>query len=64
MEFKRIPAPDFREKVMKESALLVCAYDDDDKFKKVHLAGAISLKEFKSKAGNLDKSREIFFYCA
>ena len=44
--------------------LLVCAYDDDAKFEQNHLAGAISLREFESRAGSLPKDREIIFYCA
>lgn len=62
MKAQRISAPVVREKVMNDSALLICAYGDDDKFRKYHLEGAISLDEFKSKTNNLDKSREIFFY--
>lgn len=58
----RIPVSEAREKVMKETAMLVCAYDDDEKFEKFHLGGAISLSEFKSKSSDLDKNQEIFFY--
>jgi hypothetical protein len=45
-------------------ALLVCAYDDDDKFRTMRLEGAISLSEFKLKLPGLSKDREIIFYCA
>lgn len=45
------------------SALLVCAYDSDDKFAKVHLDGAISLSEFKQRSGSVPKDQEIIFYC-
>ena len=64
MEPERISAPIVREKVMNDSAMLVCAYDDDDKFKAVHLDGAISLSDFNSKSESLGKDNEIFFYCA
>ena len=64
MALQRTTAIEVREKVLKESALLVCAYDDDDKFEKYHLGGAISLSEFKSKTSDLDKNQEIFFYCS
>ena len=64
MEIENVSAPDVREKIMKKSALLVCAYDDDEKFKAVRLEGAISLSEFKSKTGELKKDQEIIFYCA
>ncbi len=64
MEPERISAPEVREKILNESALLVCAYDDDDKFKQFHLGDAISLKTFKSKTDEMEKNQEIFFYCA
>jgi hypothetical protein len=43
-------------------ALLVCAYDDQAKFEKFHLDGAMSLPEFR--ASKVPKDREILFYCA
>jgi rhodanese-related sulfurtransferase len=60
----RISAEDVRQKVTSGSALLVCAYDDEEKFKKLHLEGAISFAEFKSKLPSLKKDDEIIFYCA
>ena len=44
-------------------ALLVCAYDSDEKFAKYHLEGAISLSDFKKRAGETPKEQEIIFYC-
>jgi hypothetical protein len=64
MEPERIAAPEVREKIIDESALLVCAYDDNNKFQQFHLDGAISLNEFKSEINGLKKDHEIFFYCA
>jgi hypothetical protein len=46
------------------TALLVCAYDSEEKFKTMPLEGAISLDEFKSKFPSLSKDQEIIFYCA
>ncbi len=46
------------------AALLVCAYDDVEKFEKYHLHGAISLDEFRARADSLPRNREIIFYCA
>ena len=45
----RISAQEVRQKVTAQSALLVCAYDDMDKFRQVHLEGAIPFSEFKSR---------------
>jgi hypothetical protein len=49
---------------MRAGALLVCAYDSDEKFEQNHLDGAISLSEFHSRDKSLSKEQEIIFYCA
>jgi len=46
------------------AAILVCAYEDDEKFKALHLDGAISFNEFRSNLPSLSKNREMVFYCA
>lgn len=60
----RIAPNEARRKVTSGHALLVCAYDDPDKFKKNHLEGALSFSELLAKLQALDKSQEIIFYCA
>jgi rhodanese-related sulfurtransferase len=45
------------------NALLVCAYDSDEKFNKAHLDGAISLSDFQQRSGSIPKDQEIIFYC-
>jgi rhodanese-related sulfurtransferase len=60
----RISAAETRQRVSTGSALLVCAYDDDEKFKNNHLQGAISLSEFKSRLPSIAKDQEVIFYCA
>jgi len=42
----RIAPEEARKKVISGTALFVCAYDDEKKFKQFHLAGAIPLSEF------------------
>jgi hypothetical protein len=64
MEPERVPASIIREKISDNAALLVCAYDDDDKFSQFHLDGAIGLSEFKTRAGRIDPDMDIYFYCA
>lgn len=61
---ERVEPEVVRERVQSGDALLVCAYDDDSKFRRVPLEGAIPLSEFKSKVSALPKDQEIFFYCA
>jgi len=58
----RTSAEEARQKVTAGSALLVCAYDDEEKFDNNHLQGAISLSEFKAKLPSLAKEQEIIFY--
>jgi rhodanese-related sulfurtransferase len=60
----RLPPEEVREKITSAEALLVCAYDDEDKFRDNHLEGALSLAEFKSELPALPKDKEIIFYCA
>lgn len=45
-------------------ALLVCAYDDDEKFQQNQLEGALALSDFQAQEDSIPKSREIIFYCA
>jgi len=63
-EPKRVAVEEVRQKVKDGKALLVCAYEDEEKFKKVRLEGAISLNEFKLRGPSLTKNQEIVFYCA
>jgi hypothetical protein len=58
----RIPPEEARKKVLSNDAILVCAYEEEEKFKKMHLEGAISLNEFKNRASSLSKEQEIIFY--
>ena len=60
----RISVHETRQKVSSGAALLVCAYDDADKFQSNHLEGARSFSEFQSTLPSLAKDQEIVFYCA
>ena len=60
----RISAELAREKNMSGEALLVCAYEDADKFEKYHLEGAMTWQNFESKLPSLAKDQPIIFYCA
>jgi hypothetical protein len=63
-EVSLVAAADAHQRVKNNSALLVCAYDSDDKFHNVHLEGAIALSEFQSKLEAIERTQEIIFYCA
>ncbi len=58
----RISPAEAREKVLSGKALLVCAYEDGEKFMKMKLDGAISFQEFRSRIETLSKEQEIIFY--
>ena len=60
----RITAEETYQKLRAEDAVLVCAYDSQEQFKNLRLAGAISLPEFRAKLPSLSKDQEIVFYCA
>jgi len=60
----RVTPEEARRKVSSGTALLVCAYDDDEKFKRLRLERAMSFKAFRSTLPSLSKDQEIIFYCA
>ena len=60
----RISPEEVREGVVSKRALLVCAYAAEERFRRHHLEGAISLAEFESNLPDLAEDREIIFSCA
>jgi hypothetical protein len=58
----RISPAEAYQKMKAGTALLVCAYPDDETFRKMQLEGAISFKEFESRLPSLKKDQEIIFY--
>jgi hypothetical protein len=58
----RIPPAEAYQKVIAGTALLVCAYPDDETFRKMQLEGAISFKEFEARLPGLNKDQETIFY--
>ena len=61
-EPERVTAEEVYKKLKSGTTLLVCAYEDEQKFKAMQLEGAISLNEFTSKLSSLPKDQEIVFY--
>lgn len=61
-DIERISVQEAREKVAANRALLVCAYDDEAKYRKLNLEGSISLASFQSRLASLPKTQEIIFY--
>jgi rhodanese-related sulfurtransferase len=63
-EVPRVTPEEIYPKLRSGEALLVCAYENTVKFRRLQLEGAISLAEFESLHPTLPKDREIVFYCA
>jgi hypothetical protein len=63
-DIQRITVESTHTGLQTNKLLLVCAYDDDEKYRQYCLAGSISLSTFRSQLDFVEKSREIVFYCA
>jgi hypothetical protein len=63
-DIERISVEEAHRKAGANAALLVCAYQDEDKCRKINLDGSISLAAFQSKVASLPKTQELIFYCA
>lgn len=62
MEPRRILPKEAYRKLKEGEILLVCAYDDEEKFRKIRLEGAISLADLRLKLPSLSRDQEIVFY--
>ena len=60
---QRISVNDVRQKLALRELLLVCAYDDDQKWRDAGVTGSIPFSQFQSKLNTLSKTQEIIFYC-
>ena len=60
----RITPREAYEKVKAGQALLVCGYEEEEKFKTLQLEMAISFAEFQRMLPALPKDKVIIFYCA
>jgi hypothetical protein len=60
---KRVSPQDVNRGLEEGKTLLVCVYDDEDRFGKMKLSGAMSLKDFRSRLSAIPKNQEIVFYC-
>lgn len=61
---ERIDVTRAREWVQRGEALLVCAYDDEERFRALHLEGGISREDLRRREPELSKEQPIIFYCA
>ena len=63
-EVSRITPQEAHAKVSAGTSLLVCAYEDPERFSTMRLEGAISIQEFRAKRATLPREQQIIFYCA
>ena len=63
-EVARIAPEEAYKNVKSGSAILVCAYANEEKCKKMQLKGSIQLEELEDKLPKLSKDQELIFYCA
>ena len=63
-EVKRIEPDAARRRMDAGAAILVCAYESDEKFQSMHLEGAESLNSLRARLPDISKEQEIIFYCA
>ena len=59
---ERISPREVRRGLESGRLLLVCAYEDESRFRQMQLVGAISFQEFQSRLPHLAKDQEIVFY--
>lgn len=62
-EIARITPEETKRRMDSGQAILVCAYESDDKYESVKLDGSISLNEFKQHLPDMPQEQEIVFYC-
>jgi hypothetical protein len=63
-EVSRITAEEARREVASGQALLVCAYEQDEKCNQIALEGSIPLSQFQQRVPSLPKEQEVIFFCA
>jgi len=63
-EISRISVQDARKEVTSRRALLVCAYEEEEKCNQVALEGSLSLTRFQERAPTLPRNQEVIFFCA
>ena len=59
---ERISPQEVHQGLQSGRLLLVCAYEDEARFRRMQLEGAISFQEFQSRLPHLAKDQEIVFY--
>ena len=62
-EVRRVAPEETNRRLEAGTALLVCAYEADEKFSQVQLEGAISWNQFQERLPEISLNQEIILYC-
>lgn len=63
-EAPRLSPDRARRALAEEDALLVCAYDDQEKCEELSLDGSLTFPELRQRLDGIAKDRRLIFYCA
>jgi hypothetical protein len=63
-DVERVTVEDARREVEAGRALLVCAYDDAEKCRKLRLENAIALHDLQRRVDSVPHNQTLIFYCA
>ena len=63
-EVERVSVEEARREVESGRALLVCAYDDEEKCRRLRLENAVSLHEIQRRVDSVPHNQTLIFYCA
>ena len=61
---ERIPPEEAFAEVSSGEALLVCAYDDEEKCRALQIGGSLTLEDLERMQPSLPRDRRIIFFCA
>jgi hypothetical protein len=63
-DVERVPVEAARGEVESGRALLVCAYDDEEKCRRLRLENAVSLHDLQRRVDSVPHNQTLIFYCA
>jgi hypothetical protein len=61
---ERVSADEARREVESGRALLVCAYDDEAKYRQMRLQNAVTLQDVQRRIDSIPHNQTLIFYCA
>lgn len=62
-EVERVSVQEARRELADGRAVLVCAYDDEQKCGQMLAQGAITLAQLQARVSSLPKEQALIFYC-